>query len=147
MPADEENLPSVKRQKLNDPTSGSGSQSSPITLSPASPVSPGSPASQESPFTLSPHSLFYLTRVRGVESQYNEPHMAVGIRGVWLVGCPSRCPIVRCPDLPFTLFAVLIVKCLMRCPNLRRAVLTVVHQFTGSHSIIFISRYLVSTNG
>jgi tyrosyl-DNA phosphodiesterase-1 len=69
---DEEKSPTPKRLKL----SGTGSSNSPITLSPKSPISP------KSPFTLSSQSLFYLSHVRGLQSQFNDTHIAVGIRDI-----------------------------------------------------------------
>lgn len=75
MTTEEDKSPASKKQKLDDSTGSGGSRCSPVTLSPESP---------DAPFTLSPHSLYYLTRVRGVESSYNAPHMAVGIKGRYI---------------------------------------------------------------
>lgn len=64
--ADREKPPASKRPKLNNSSSSGSSDSS---------------GGSDSPFALSSQSLFYLTRVRGLDARFNAPHMAVGIRG------------------------------------------------------------------
>jgi tyrosyl-DNA phosphodiesterase-1 len=65
---DDAGPPSEKRRKLGD------SRDDPVTLSPDPQTSP------DSPFTLSPHSLFYLTTARGVDSRHNSQDIAIAIR-------------------------------------------------------------------
>ena len=71
--------PSEKKLKLTDSGGAGSSKDSPITLLPDPQSSPRSP---DAPFTLSPHTHFYLTHVTGIDSRYNSPDMAIGIRGV-----------------------------------------------------------------
>ena len=73
--ADDAGPPSEKRQKLGDWGEASGSRDDPVTLSPDPQISP------DSPFTLSPNSLFYLTTVRRLEPRHNSQDIAIGIRG------------------------------------------------------------------
>ena len=72
---EDEVVPFAKRQKRNE--ASSSTRPPHLTSLPSSSSTPSSTASSSS----SPPSLFYFTRVRGIDKRFNSPDLAITIRG------------------------------------------------------------------